>query len=213
MIRVVLADDQQMVRMGFALMLDAQPDIEVVGQCADGAEAIEMVRRLRPDVALLDIRMPKIDGLAVLARVKEITAAVMVTTFGHDEYVDEALALGASGFLLKDSGPDLLIAATRSAAAGDSLISPELTVALLARRRAAGAVGGDAAIDGLSDREREVVVLLAQGLTNVEIGAKLYISLGTVKSHIANVQRQLGARNRVEIASRAWRSGLLDRRG
>lgn len=168
------------------------------------------VRRLRPDVALLDIRMPKIDGLGVLARIRDLCSVVMVTTFGHDEYVDEALALGASGFLLKDSGPDLLIAATRAAAAGDALISPELTVALLARRGSSKAGIKDATVDGLSDREREVVALLAQGLTNVEIGARLYISLGTVKSHLANVQRQLGARNRVEIASRAWRSGLLD---
>lgn len=210
MIRVVLADDQEMVRMGFALMLARHDDVDVVGQCADGVQAIEAIRRLRPDVALLDIRMPKLDGLAVLAQVKDVCAVVMVTTFGHDEYVDEALALGASGFLLKDSGPDLLIAATRAAAAGDALISPELTVALLARQSAAGSRRIDPVIEGLSEREREVVVLLSQGLTNVEIGAELFIALGTVKSHIANVQRELGARNRVEVASHAWRSGLMN---
>lgn len=211
MIRVVLADDQEMVRMGFALMLGRHSDIEILGQCADGVEAIEMTRRLRPDVALLDIRMPKLDGLSVLARIKDICKVVMVTTFGHDEYVDEALALGASGFLLKDSGPDLLIAATRAAAAGDSLISPELTVSLLARQRNARSIQPDAAIAGLSEREQEVVALIARGMTNLEIGAELYIALGTVKSHIANIQRQLDARNRVEIASRAWRSGLMDK--
>lgn len=212
MIRVVLADDQEMVRMGFALMLGRHDDIDVVGQCADGAEAVEMIRRIRPDVALLDIRMPKLDGLSVLSQVRDLCRVVMVTTFGHEEYIDQALALGASGFLLKDSGPDLLIAATRAAAAGDALISPELTVALLARQRAAGALRSDPAIDGLSERERDVVLLLARGATNLEIGGELHIALGTVKSHIANIQRHLGARNRVEIASRAWRSGLLDDR-
>lgn len=210
MIRVVIADDQAMVRMGFAMMLEGAGDIEVVAQCADGVEAIEATRRLRPDVALLDIQMPRMNGLEALEVLRELTKVVIVTTFSDDEYVDRALERGASGFLLKDSQADLLIAATRAAVAGDALVSPELTVDLLERRSGGRAAIPDEQIDQLSEREREVAVLVARGLTNTEIAEDLYISLGTVKSHLTHIQQVLGVRNRVQVATRIWRSGLVD---
>ncbi|MBF6135070.1 response regulator transcription factor [Nocardia otitidiscaviarum] len=213
-IRVLVADDQEMVRMGFALILDSAPDIEVVAQCADGVAAVAAVREHRPDVALLDIRMPRLDGLQVCRQVSGETRVVVVTTFNDDDYVDTALAHGATGFLLKDSGPDLLLAAVRAAVAGDALIGPELTTGLLRRThaRAGRRVPPElaAAIAALSPRELEVTRLVAQGATNAEIGERLHLSLGTVKTHIASVQRRLSARNRVEVAARAWRAGLMD---
>ncbi len=212
-IRVVLADDQEMVRIGFGMILSAADDIEVVGQCADGVEALETIRRLRPDVALLDIRMPRLDGLEVARQVIDpqgaghATRVVIVTTFGDDDYVDRALELGAAGFLLKDSGPALLVAAVRAAAEGDSLISPQLTVPLLQRRRGRPLDRPRApGLAQLTAREAEVTRLVARGLTNSEI----YVSLGTVKSHLSSISTRLSARNRVEIAARAWESGFMD---
>ncbi len=209
MIRVIVADDQAMVRMGFAMMLEAAGDIKVVAQCADGVEAVEAVREHRPDVALLDIQMPRMNGLDALREIRGLTRVVIVTTFDDDAYVDEALAEGASGFLLKDSEADLLVAATRAAAAGDALVSPELTVDLLQRRQAGRALERDEAVERLSEREREVMALVGKGLTNQEIGEELFISLGTVKSHLTHIQQELGTRNRVQIAVRAWRCGLI----
>ena len=212
-IRVVLADDQEMVRIGFGMILSAADDIEVVGQCADGVEALETIRRLRPDVALLDIRMPRLDGLDVARPgidpqgAGHATRVVIVTTFGDDDYVDRALELGAAGFLLKDSGPALLVAAVRAAAEGDSLISPQLTVPLLQRRRGRPLDRPRApGLAQLTAREAEVTRLVARGLTNSEI----YVSLGTVKSHLSSISTRLSARNRVEIAARAWESGFTD---
>ncbi|WP_040815689.1 response regulator [Nocardia concava] len=213
-IRVVLADDQEMVRMGFAMILNAAEDIEVVAECADGVDAVEAIRTHRPDVALLDIRMPKLDGLAVTKAVAHLTKVVIVTTFDHDEYVDTALAHGASGFLLKGSGAALLLAGVRAAASGDALISPELTVRLLERTRGAGRPEAgpvtDPGVGELTDREAEVARLVARGRTNTEIAEELVIALGTVKSHLANIQTRLGVRNRVEIAARVWESGLMN---
>ena len=216
-IRVVLADDQEMVRIGFGMILSAADDIEVVGQCADGVEALETIRRLRPDVALLDIRMPRLDGLEVARQVIDpqgaghATRVVIVTTFGDDDYVDRALELGAAGFLLKDSGPALLVHAVRAAAEGDSLISPQLTVPLLQRRRGRPLDRPRApGLAQLTAREAEVTRLVARGLTNSEIAAELYVSLGTVKSHLSSISTRLSARNRVEIAARAWESGFMD---
>ncbi|WP_019202532.1 response regulator transcription factor [Tsukamurella sp. 1534] len=213
MTTVVLADDQEMVRIGFAMILGAAPDIDVVAQASDGVEAVSVIAETRPDVALLDIRMPRIDGIEVCRRITEGgTRAVMVTTFGEPDYVDAALAAGASGFLLKDAGPDLLLAAVRAAATGDALISPALTVDLLARNRRQGR--GDAAaaeaIGELTAREREVARCVARGRTNAEIADELVISLGTVKTHLGAITRRLGARNRVEIAAAVWASGEMD---
>lgn len=209
MITVALVDDQEMVRMGFSLILDADESITVVGQASDGVDAIALAKREHPDVILLDIRMPKLDGLAALPRLTPISKVIMVTTFDDDDYVDAALAGGASGFLLKDAGPDLLLAAVRAAANGDALISPSLTLDLLSRRAQHTRTGEDP-VAGLSERENDVARLVARGRTNQEICAELYISLGTVKSHLGSIQTRLGARNRVEIAARMWESGAMN---
>ncbi|PCC19583.1 DNA-binding response regulator [Brevibacterium aurantiacum] len=206
---MALVDDQEMVRMGFSLILDADESITVVGQASDGVDAIALAKREHPDVILLDIRMPKLDGLAALPRLTPISKAIMVTTFDDDDYVDAALAGGASGFLLKDAGPDLLLAAVRAAANGDALISPSLTLDLLSRRAQDTRTGEDR-LAGLSERENDVARLVARGRTNQEICAELYISLGTVKSHLGSIQTRLGARNRVEIAARMWESGAMN---
>lgn len=199
--------------MGFAMILGGAADIEVVGQAADGVEAISVIARCRPDVALLDIRMPQLEGIEVCRRVAGTgVRAVMVTTFGEPDYVDDSLAAGASGFLLKDAGPDLLLAAVRAAAEGDALISPELTVDLLARNRRAGSrePAAAGAIAELTPREREVAACVARGRTNAEIADELVISLGTVKTHLSAIGQRLGARNRVEIAAAMWAAGAMD---
>jgi DNA-binding NarL/FixJ family response regulator len=220
-IRVLIADDQEMVRTGFRFFLDAQPDITVVAEAVDGEEAVALARRERPDVCLLDIRMPKLDGLAatrLLAgpEVADPLRVVVVTTFDLDEYVYGALRGGACGFLLKDSGPILLAEAVRAAAAGDSLVSPSVTVRLLKHLTAMSAetppkAAPPAAVlrEPLTDREAEVVRLVALGRTNAEIAAGLYVSLSTVKTHLSSVQLKLAARNRVEIAAWAWQHGQV----
>ncbi|GAB7192018.1 response regulator transcription factor [Kineococcus sp. NUM-3379] len=210
--RVLVADDQEMVRAGFAMILDAQPGIEVVASCADGVEALEAARRLRPDVALLDIRMPRLDGLEVTRllagpAVADPVRVVVVTTFDLDEYVYAALRNGAAGFLLKDAGPALLVEAVRAAAAGESLISPAVTVRLLQRLTAPAPTTARAPAEPLTPRELDVVRLVARGLTNNEVAGELFVSLGTVKAHLGSVQTKLGARNRVEVAAWAWESG------
>ncbi|GAA1394202.1 response regulator transcription factor [Kitasatospora putterlickiae] len=217
-IRVLLADDQAMVRGGLRLILEDQDDITVVGEAADGAEAVGLARRLRPDVCLVDIRMPRLDGIEVTralagAGVADPLRVVIVTTFDLDEYVHGALHAGAVGFVLKDAGPALLVEAVRAACAGDALISPSITLRLLrslapARRTA---VSGPA--QPLSARETEVVRAIARGRTNQEIAAALFISVSTVKSHLATVQGKLRVRNRVEIAAWAWESRLMDDTG
>lgn len=211
-ITVLVADDQEMVRTGFTMILDAQPDIDVVASCSDGVEAVEAARRLRPDVVLVDIRMPRLDGLEVTRLlagpgVTDPMKVVVVTTFDLDEYVDAALRLGAVGFLLKDSGAVLLVEAVRAAAAGESLISPAITVRLLQQLASSTRPAARAPSEPLTTRELDVLRLVARGLTNAEVAAELFISLGTVKSHLAAVQTKLEARNRVEVAAWAWEAG------
>jgi DNA-binding NarL/FixJ family response regulator len=214
-IRVVVADDQQIVRAGLTMILDAQPDIEVIGSAADGREAVELARRLRPDVCLFDIRMPVMDGIEATRQlagpdVDEPMAVVIITTFDHDEYVHGALKAGARGFLLKDAGPELLTQAIHAAADGDALIAPSVTVRLLAAFSQTGStVAPVQPIDPLTDREEEVLLTVARGRTNAEIAHELHISLSTVKTHLGSLMSKLGARNRVEIAMWAYETGRV----
>jgi DNA-binding NarL/FixJ family response regulator len=212
-ISVLLADDQAMVRNGLRLILENQPDITVVAEAADGVEAIELARRLRPDVCLLDIRMPRLDGIEVTRAlagpdVADPLRVVVVTTFDLDEYVYGALRGGAVGFVLKDAGPALLVEAVRAASTGDALISPSITLRLL-RHLTAAKVPAKQLARPLTERETEVVRSIARGRTNQEIAAELFISLSTVKSHVAGIQAKLGARNRVGIAAWAWENQLM----
>jgi DNA-binding NarL/FixJ family response regulator len=201
--RILLADDQEPIRTAFRIILDAQPDMTVIGEAADGLSAVEQAFHLDPDVVLADIRMPKLDGLAVAEQLAERTRVVIVTTFDLDEYVHAALRNGACGFILKRSSPTLLVEAVRAAMSGDMLISPQLTVRLL-RRSTAPTPTGPA--EALTPRETDVARWVAEGLTNSQIADRLFLAAGTVKNHIAVIQRKTGAHNRVGIASWAWRS-------
>ena len=209
-IRVVVADDQVLVRTGLTMILNAQPGIEVVGEAADGHEAVAGARELRPDVCLFDIRMPGIDGVEATRQlagpgVENPMAIVVITTFDLDEYVHGALKAGARGFLLKDAGPELLVQAIHAAANGDALISPNITRRLLTTladlERAAPPTQP---IEPLTEREEEVLLTVARGRTNAEIAEELHITLSTVKTHVAALMNKLGARNRVEVAMWAY---------
>lgn len=206
--RILLADDQDDVRSGFRLILDSQPDMTVVGEAADGIAAVALARALRPDLVVADIRMPGLDGLEVTRRltgpgVTDPVRVLVVTTFDHDDHVRTALRDGACGFLLKRSGPGLLIEGVRAAMAGDVLISPQLTVGLL-KDRSATAPAPPPPPSVLTPREEEIAGLVANGLTNAEIATELFISAGTAKTHIANIQVKLKVRNRVGIAAWTW---------
>jgi DNA-binding NarL/FixJ family response regulator len=209
-IRVLVADDQEIVRTGLTMILNAQPDIEVVGEAANGQRAVELARRLRPDVCLFDIRMPGIDGIEATRAVAGPTVAdplavVVITTFDLDEYVYAALRAGARGFVLKDAGPALLTQAIHAAANGDALIAPSVTTRLLRAFADAGpAAPPRQPLDPLTDREEQVLTAVAGGRTNTEIATDLHITLSTVKTHIASLMAKLGARNRVEIAMWAY---------
>ena len=209
-IRVLIADDQNIIRAGLTTIINGQPDIEVVGQAADGHEAVALARRLRPDVCLFDIRMPHLDGVEATRRlagpdVDDPLAVIVITTFDTDDHVTGALRAGAKGFLLKDAGPDLLVQAIRAAAEGDALIAPSVTARLLARLAdSAPATQPRQPIVPLTEREEEVAVTVAQGRSNAEIATELHISLSTVKFHIGSLMSKIGARNRVEIAIWAY---------
>ncbi|MGV9656219.1 response regulator [Streptomyces koyangensis] len=213
--RILIADDQEDVRSGFRLILGSQPDMSVVGEAADGLTAVDLARALRPDLVLADIRMPGVDGLELTRRlagpgVPDPMRVLVVTTFDHDSYVRTALHDGACGFLLKRSGPGLLIEGVRAAMSGDILISPQLTVRLLQSLTPASAPAAPTFLSPLTARESEIARLVAKGLTNPEIGKYLSISTGTAKTHIANIQTKLKARNRVGIAAWTWENGLTD---
>ncbi len=217
MIRVVLADDQTLVRSGFRVLLERAGDVEVVGEAADGADALELVRAERPDVVLMDIRMPSVDGLEATRRIASDPAlaavrVVMLTTFDLDEYVFEALHAGAAGFLLKDVEPDDLRDAVRVVAAGDSLLSPSVTRRLIAEfvSRPQGRRAPPPELDDLTEREREVLGLVARGLTNDEIAERLVISPATAKTHVSRILLKLAARDRTQLVVIAYESGLVE---
>jgi DNA-binding NarL/FixJ family response regulator len=213
-IRVLIADDQDLVRTGLGMILDAQPGIEVDGLVANGRDAVEQARRLRPDVCLFDIRMPELNGIEatrLLAGpdVDEPLPVVVITTFDLDEYVHDALKAGARGFLLKDAGPELLVQAIHAAANGDALIAPSITARLLSAFASGSRSTPAQPVEPLTEREEEVLLTVARGRTNAEIAEELYISLSTVKTHLASLMTKLGARNRVEIAMWAYETGRV----
>ena len=214
-IRVLVADDQDLVRTGLCMILNVQQDMEVVGEAAEGQEAVELARELRPDVCLFDIRMPKLDGIEAVRllagpEIADPMPIVIITTFDLDEYVHGALKAGARGFLLKDAGPDLLAQSIRAAASGDALIAPSITSRLLAKFADLPTDTPPVQpIEALTAREEQVLLTVARGRTNVEISDELCISLSTVKTHLASLMQKLGARNRVEIAIWAHETGRI----
>jgi len=216
MIRVLVADDQALVRGSFRLLVDTAPDLEVVGEAATGAEAVEIAAREKPDVLLMDIRMPEMDGIEATRRITASgpTADVRVlilTTFDLDEYVYAALRAGASGFLLKDTPPADLLAAIRVIAAGDALLAPAITRRLIAEfaRRPEPGQQPAATLDGVTDREREVLTLIARGLSNAEIAQALHVTMATAKTHVGRLLAKLGARDRAQLVMVAYETGLV----
>ncbi|WP_312888297.1 response regulator transcription factor [Nonomuraea rhodomycinica] len=215
--RVLLADDEGLVRSGFKVLLDLEDDITVVGEAANGAEAVDRARATRPDVVLMDIRMPKVDGIRATAQIAgtrglEQVRVLILTTYDTDEYVFDALQAGASGFLLKDAGPAELLQAIRVVAAGEALLAPRITRRLIgqfaARRTTARTAEDRLAV--LTQREREVVALVGQGLSNHEIGAELFLSPATARTHVSRAMAKLGARDRAQLVVIAYRTGLVD---
>ena len=217
MIRVVLADDQALLRAGIRALLDAEDDLEVVGEAGNGPDAVDLVRRLHPDVVLMDIRMPGGDGLEATRAIVEDAAletsrVVMLTTFDLDEYVFEAIRLGASGFLIKDTEPAELLRGIRAVAAGDALLSPRVTRRLIgefATRSRPTATPAAARLAELTEREREVVALVGEGLTNDEIGRRLFVSPATAKTHVSRAMVKLRVRDRAQLVVLAYESGLV----
>ncbi|MEU1550288.1 response regulator transcription factor [Nocardia sp. NPDC005745] len=216
-IKVLLADDERLVRSGFKVLLDLEDDITVVGEATTGAEAVELARATRPDVVLMDIRMPRLDGIRATAQIAQATGmervkVLILTTYDTDENVFDALQAGASGFLLKDAGPAELLHAIRVIAAGDALLAPRITRRLIgqftAQRRAAKSAQDRLAV--LTDREREVLALVGQGMSNDEIGAALFLSPATARTHVSRAMVKLGARDRAQLVVIAYQTGLSD---
>lgn len=212
-VRVVIADDQILVRAGFTKLLEAEPDIDVVGDAGDGQAAIDACRRQRPDIVLMDIRMPIVDGIEATRKISATMATkiLILTTYDLDEYVFSALQAGASGFLLKDSPPDELIQALRVVAAGDSLLSPRITRRLVDEIVTLRSSYRDASIElaRLTDREREVLTLLARGMSNGEIAQRIYVGETTVKTHVASILNKIAVRDRVHAVVFAYEAGLV----
>ncbi len=213
MIELVIADDQQLVRSGFGMIIGAEPDMSVVGEATDGAEAVRLAKSLQPDIVLMDVQMPGTDGLeatAEIAAMDDGPRVIILTTFERDDYVFTALRNGASGFLLKNAPPETLVEAIRTVASGDALLAPSVTRRLVEEfaRRPHAPVVSDAA-DRLTEREREVLVLLARGLTNAEIAEELFVGEATVKTHVSNVLTKLGLRDRVQAVVFAYENGVV----
>jgi DNA-binding NarL/FixJ family response regulator len=212
--RVLIADDQALVRAGFRKLLESAPDIEVVGEAEDGRQAVDQARRLLPSLVLMDIRMPRLDGIEATRRLaadRDGIRVLILTTFGLDEYVYEALRAGASGFMLKDAPPEELLAAITVISRGDALIAPAVTRAVIEEfvRRSPAPAAPAPVLDELTTREHEVLTLLARGLSNAEIAAHLVVSDGTVKTHVAHVLAKLGVRDRVQAVIAAYETGLV----
>ncbi|MEP6760365.1 MAG: response regulator transcription factor [Sporichthyaceae bacterium] len=212
MIRVVVVDDQDLVRSGFVVLLQSSPQIEVVGEARDGTEACELCRRTQPDVVLMDVRMPRMDGIEATRRIMtdpecESTRVLILTTFDEDELVHAALRAGASGFLLKDTRPEQLLEAIEVVAAGDALLSPRITRRLIEQFATLPAPAARPSDDGLTDREREVLVAVSQGFSNQEIAASLHMGYGTVKTHVGRLLTKLDSRDRAQLVMHAYESG------
>lgn len=212
MIRVLLVDDQPLLLSGFAMILSTEADIEVVGQARDGRQGVAAVAELKPDVVLMDVQMPVLDGIEATRLIADRTKVVILTTFDHDDYLFDALSAGASGFLLKNADPDDLVEAVRTVASGHALLAPEVTSRVISRMskgRVAGSGRHDASLERLTAREREVLELVARGLSNAEIAAEMFVGDATVKTHVSNVLAKLHLRDRVQAVVFAYEAGLV----